>query len=72
MRYRAVSTVPGVSPPTGMESEEIKRATPAATAPAPIAIAVVISDAAPTKCPHDRQNRLSAGNSDAHEGQRIV
>jgi hypothetical protein len=66
------STVPGVSPPTGTESDEISRPTPAATAPTPAAIVVAICEAAPTAWPHDRQNRLSAGSSVAHDGHRTA
>jgi hypothetical protein len=71
MLYRPIRIAPGVSPPTGMESDDTRRPTPPPTA----ALApgdVTISDGDAVGWPHDEQKRLSAGSSAEHDEQRIA
>src|SRR5512139_99917 len=80
MRYRSASTIPGVNPPTGIESEEIRRPTGEATMGVPVAatgiggdstVPVGIWESEPIGVPHFRQKLLSSGTSLEHDGQFI-
>src|SRR5512137_1265732 len=78
MRYRSASTIPGVKPPTGIESEEMSRPTgegmigvPAAASGGESAIPVGIWESELIGVPQLRQKRLSAGTSLEHDGHFI-
>ena len=73
-QYRRSSTIPGVNPPTGSESEEIKRPTGAAgeggCAPASdAAVAVGACDNELTGAPQEGQNLCDGYVSPPQDGQ---
>ena len=74
MRYLSPRIAPGVSPPAGIESDEMRRPTPTAAATcagaAPGAVTICETDL--IACPQEEQNRLLAGFSARHDGQWIV
>jgi hypothetical protein len=77
MRYLSARMVPGVNPPTGMESEEIILATWGVSADAfgdsaAVPSAVGICEGVLRGCPHDRQNLLSAGICAEHFGHCTI
>ena len=72
MRYRSARIVPGVKPPAGIESDEMRRAEGVAGAKGLRTAAVAICEGEPIARPHARQNRLVAGTSSAHDEHRMV
>jgi hypothetical protein len=78
MRYRPANTIPGVNPPTGNESEEIRRPTGEAIAAAATGAAgdsnsaVVACESEPAGTPQEGQNLLDDDNSPPQDGQIIV
>jgi hypothetical protein len=62
--------VPGVKPPAGTESDEIRRRTCGPASATPAGTTVDSADGSVSGVPHVRQNRLSAGDSVAHDGHR--
>src|SRR5262249_44433601 len=71
MRYRSARIVPGVKPPTGIESEGMRRASLGADAAAAVALPVGISERGVIGCPQEGQNLLPAAMSAEHEGHWI-
>jgi hypothetical protein len=63
--------MPGAKPPTGIESDEIRRASRGAAAAPAVTLAVGISENGVIGSPHDEQNRLPAAVSAAQAGHCI-
>jgi len=73
MRYRSAMMEPGVKPPAGTESDEIRRPIRGAgTGTDEPAAAVDICEGEPIACPQERQKRLSAGISAEHDGHSMI
>jgi len=70
IRYRSERIAPGVNPPTGTESEEIRRPTRGETAGA-ASPRVGICDGEMMACPQTEQKLLVAGISTEHDGHCI-